>query len=114
MPGSFLEASSDLGGRGWFTFRRVVFPLIVPGIVAGSIFSFSLTLGDYIVPELVGNTQFIGNVIYDNVGVAGNIPLAAAFALVADRRHGRLPVASRSASARSRRSDDGVARRLGS
>jgi putative spermidine/putrescine transport system permease protein len=59
-----------------------VFPLILPGIVAGSIFSFSLTLGDYIVPELVGNTQFIGNVIYDNVGIAGNIPLAAAFALV--------------------------------
>jgi putative spermidine/putrescine transport system permease protein len=82
VPGSFLEASSDLGARGWFPFRRVVFPLIVPGIVAGSIFSFSLTLGDYIVPELVGNTQFIGNVIYDNVGVAGNVPLAAAYALV--------------------------------
>ncbi len=82
IPESFLEASSDLGARGWFTFRRVVFPLVLPGIVAGSIFSFSLTLGDYIVPELVGNTQFIGNVIYDNVGVAGNIPLAAAFALV--------------------------------
>lgn len=82
VPASFLEASSDLGARGWFTFRRVVFPLILPGIVAGSIFSFSLTLGDYIVPELVGNTQFIGNVIFDNVGVAGNIPLAAAFALV--------------------------------
>ena len=82
VPTSFLEASSDLGARGWFTFRRVVFPLILPGIVAGSIFSFSLTLGDYIVPELVGNTQFIGNVIYDNVGVAGNIPLAAAYALV--------------------------------
>jgi len=82
VPKSFLEASEDLGARGWFTFRRVVFPLILPGIVAGSIFSFSLTLGDYIVPELVGNTQFIGNVIYDNVGVAGNTPLAAAFALV--------------------------------
>ena len=82
VPASFLEASEDLGARGWFTFRRVVFPLILPGIVAGSMFSFSLTLGDYIVPELVGNTQFIGNVIYDNVGVAGNTPLAAAFALV--------------------------------
>ena len=82
VPASFLEASQDLGARGWFTFRRVVFPLILPGIVAGSMFSFSLTLGDYIVPELVGNTQFIGNVIYDNVGVAGNTPLAAAFALV--------------------------------
>jgi putative spermidine/putrescine transport system permease protein len=82
VPTSFFEASEDLGARGWFTFRRVVFPLILPGIVAGSMFSFSLTLGDYIVPELVGNTQFIGNVIYDNVGVAGNTPLAAAFALV--------------------------------
>ena len=82
MPGSFLEASSDLGAKGWTTFRSVMFPLILPGIVAGSIFAFSLTLGDYITPELVGNTQFIGNVIYDNVGVAGNMPLAAAFALV--------------------------------
>ena len=82
VPASFLEASQDLGARGWFTVRRFVFPLILPGIVAGSIFSFSLTLGDYIVPELVGNTQFIGNVIFDNVGVAGNIPLAASFALV--------------------------------
>jgi putative spermidine/putrescine transport system permease protein len=82
VPTSFLEASGDLGARGWLTFRRVVFPLILPGIIAGSIFSFSLTLGDYIVPELVGNTQFIGNVIYDNVGVAGNVPLAAAYALV--------------------------------
>ena len=60
----------------------VVFPLILPGIIAGSIFSFSLTLGDYIAPELVGNTQFIGNVIFDNVGVAGNIPFAAAYAMV--------------------------------
>jgi putative spermidine/putrescine transport system permease protein len=82
VPDSFLEASSDLGARGWTTFRRVLFPLILPGIVAGSIFAFSLTLGDYITPELVGNTQFIGNVIFDNVGVAGNIPFAAAYALV--------------------------------
>jgi putative spermidine/putrescine transport system permease protein len=82
VPGSFLEASGDLGARGWMTFRRIVLPLVLPGIVAGSIFSFSLTLGDYIAPELVGNTQFIGNVIFDNVGVAGNIPLAAAYALV--------------------------------
>ena len=59
-----------------------MFPLILPGIVAGSVFAFSLTLGDYIAPELVGNTQFIGNVIYDNVGVAGNLPLAAAYAMV--------------------------------
>jgi putative spermidine/putrescine transport system permease protein len=82
MPDTLLEASSDLGAKGWTTFRSVVFPLILPGIAAGSIFAFSLTLGDYITPEIVGNTQFIGNVIYDNVGVAGNIPLAAAFALV--------------------------------
>ena len=82
VPDSFLEASGDLGARGWTTFRRVMFPLILPGIVAGSVFAFSLTLGDYIAPELVGNTQFIGNVIYDNVGVAGNIPLAAAYAMV--------------------------------
>jgi putative spermidine/putrescine transport system permease protein len=82
VPDSYLEASSDLGARGWRTFRSVMFPLILPGIAAGSIFAFSLTLGDYITPELVGTTQFIGNVIYDNVGVAGNTPLAAAFALV--------------------------------
>jgi putative spermidine/putrescine transport system permease protein len=82
VPTSYLEASSDLGGKGWMTFRRVVFPLIVPGIVAGSIFSFSLTLGDYIAPQLVGNTKFIGNAIYDSVGIANNIPFAAAFALV--------------------------------
>jgi putative spermidine/putrescine transport system permease protein len=82
LPSSLLEASSDLGARGWTTFRGVVLPLILPGIVAGSIFAFSLTLGDYIAPELVGNTQFIGNVIFDNVGVAGNIPLAAAYAMV--------------------------------
>jgi putative spermidine/putrescine transport system permease protein len=82
VPRSYLEASSDLGAKGWRTFRQIVLPLSLPGIVAGSIFSFSLTLGDYIVPELVGNTQFIGNVIYDNVGVAGNIPFAASFTLV--------------------------------
>jgi putative spermidine/putrescine transport system permease protein len=63
VPSSFLEASADLGARGWTTFRSVVLPLIMPGVVAGSIFSFSLTLGDY-------------------VGVAGNLPLAAAYALV--------------------------------
>jgi putative spermidine/putrescine transport system permease protein len=82
VPSSYLEASSDLGGRGWMTFRRVVLPIIAPGVVAGSIFSFSLTLGDYITPTLVGNTRFIGNVIYDSQGIAGDIPFAAAFALV--------------------------------
>ncbi len=64
------------------TLRRVILPLALPGIVAGSIFAFSLTLGDYIAPTLVGNTLFIGNVVYQSVGVANNIPFAAAFALV--------------------------------
>ena len=82
VPGSFLEASSDLGAKGWLTFRRVLFPLIVPGIVAGSIFAFSLTLGDYIVVQLIGKSQMIGNVIYDAMGIANNVPFAAAFALV--------------------------------
>ena len=82
IPGSLMEASADLGAKGWTTFWDIVFPLVKPGVVAGSIFAFSLTLGDYIAPELVGNTQFIGNVIFDNVGVAGNIPFAAAYAMV--------------------------------
>jgi putative spermidine/putrescine transport system permease protein len=82
IPTSLLEASSDLGGRGGLTFRRVVLPLAFPAVVAGSIFTFSLTLGDYITPTLVSNTRFIGNVVYDFVGVAGNQPLAAAYAMV--------------------------------
>jgi putative spermidine/putrescine transport system permease protein len=82
IPTSVLEASSDLGGRAWITFRRVVLPLALPAVLAGSIFTFSLTLGDYITPTLVSNTRFIGNVVYDFVGVAGNQPLAAAFAMV--------------------------------
>ncbi len=82
IPSSLLEASSDLGGRAWITFRRVILPLALPAVIAGSIFTFSLTLGDYITPTLVSNTRFIGNVVYDFVGVAGNQPLAAAFAMV--------------------------------
>lgn len=82
VPTSLLEASSDLGGRGWMTFRRVVLPLILPGMVAASIFTFSLTLGDYITPVYVGKDFFIGNAIYNLVGLASNLPLAAAFALV--------------------------------
>ncbi|MEA2522705.1 MAG: putative spermidine/putrescine transport system permease protein [Actinomycetota bacterium] len=82
VPSSYLEASGDLGAKGWMTFRRVVFPLVIPGIVAGTIFSFSLTLGDYIVPQIVGNTKFIGNAIYDSFGVANDLPFAAAYALV--------------------------------
>lgn len=82
VPDSLVEASSDLGARTWTTFRRVVFPLVLPAMIAGSIFTFSLTLGDYITPTLVSNTRFMGNVIYDLMGVAGNQPLAAAYAMV--------------------------------
>jgi putative spermidine/putrescine transport system permease protein len=82
IPNSLLDASSDLGGGAWLTFRRVVLPLAWPAVVAGSIFTFSLTLGDYITPQIVSSTQFIGNVVYTNVGVANNLPLAAAFATV--------------------------------
>src|SRR5512140_1572336 len=82
IPGSLLEASADLGARSGMTFRRVVLPLVVPAVAAGSIFTFSLTLGDYITPQLVSNTQFIGNVVYESQGVVGNVPLAAAFATV--------------------------------
>ena len=82
IPNSMLDASGDLGGHPWMTFRRVVMPLALPAVVAGSIFTFSLTLGDYIAPTLVSSTQFIGNVVYANVGIANNLPLAAAFATV--------------------------------
>jgi putative spermidine/putrescine transport system permease protein len=82
IPSSMLEASADLGARGLATFRRIVLPLALPAVAAGSIFTFSLTLGDYITPQLVANSQFIGNVVYDNQGVAGNVPFAAAFATV--------------------------------
>jgi len=84
VPGTFLEASADLGGRAWITFRKIIWPLALPGIAAGSIFTFSLTLGDYVVPDLVGgnNHDFIGNVIYRFQGVAQNVPFAAAYACV--------------------------------
>jgi putative spermidine/putrescine transport system permease protein len=81
IPGSLLEASADLGGRAGATFRRVILPLVFPGVVAGSIFTFSLTLGDYITPDLVSDTKFIGNVIYDNSSL-GSLPLAAAYSLL--------------------------------
>jgi putative spermidine/putrescine transport system permease protein len=81
IPRSLLEASSDLGGRPGTTFRRVVLPLVFPALVAGSIFTFSLTLGDYITPDLVADEKFIGNVIYDN-STLGNLPLAAAYSLL--------------------------------
>ncbi len=84
VPDSYIEAAADLGARGWRTFRTVLFPLILPGIAAGSIFTFALTLGDFITPTLVGGagSDFIGNVVYENVGVANNVPFAAAFATV--------------------------------
>jgi putative spermidine/putrescine transport system permease protein len=82
IPDSLLDASGDLGAGAGKTFRRVVLPMALPAVVAGSIFTFSLTLGDYITPQIVSSTQFIGNVVYNNVGVANNLPLAAAFATV--------------------------------
>ena len=81
IPNSLLEASADLGGRSAMTFRRVILPLVFPALVAGSIFTFSLTLGDYITPDLVSDAKFIGNVIYDNSAL-GNLPLAAAYSLL--------------------------------
>jgi putative spermidine/putrescine transport system permease protein len=84
IPGSYIEASADLGAHGGTTLRRVILPLALPGLAAGSIFTFSLTLGDYIAPTLVGgpNSQLIGNVVFANVGIANNLPFAAAFATV--------------------------------
>jgi putative spermidine/putrescine transport system permease protein len=81
IPSSLLEASADLGARAGPTFRRVILPLAFPAVVAGSIFTFSLSLGDYIVPNLVANAKFIGNLIYDNSAL-GNLPIAAAYSLV--------------------------------
>jgi putative spermidine/putrescine transport system permease protein len=84
IPDSYLEASADLGARGFRTLRSVILPLALPGVVAGSIFTFSLTLGDFITPLLVGgpSSSFIGNVVYDFIGINANIPFAAAFATV--------------------------------
>ncbi|MGB3536654.1 MAG: ABC transporter permease [Mesorhizobium sp.] len=83
VPGNLVEASSDLGASPGQTFRNVIFPLALPGIVAGSIFTFSLTLGDYIIPQIIGTSRlFIGQAVYAQQGTAGNIPLAAAFTVV--------------------------------
>lgn len=83
VPRSLLEASSDLGAVPKQTFRRITLPLAVPGLVAGSIFTFSLTLGDYIIPSIIGTSRpFIGLAVYAQQGTAGNIPLAAAFTVV--------------------------------
>ncbi|TFD73509.1 ABC transporter permease [Cryobacterium gelidum] len=83
VPDSLLEASGDLGGRTWSTLRLVVLPMIWPAIIAGSIFSFSLSLGDYITVNIVGGAnQMLGNLVYTNVGAANNLPLAAAIAFI--------------------------------
>ncbi|PWB70083.1 MAG: spermidine/putrescine ABC transporter permease [Anaerolineales bacterium] len=82
VPKSLLEASSDLGANAAQTFRNVILPLSFPGVVAGSIFTFSLTLGDFIIPQVLGNSRFfIGQAVYSYQGTAGNIPLAAAFTM---------------------------------
>jgi putative spermidine/putrescine transport system permease protein len=83
VPRSLLEASADLGGKPWETLRYVLLPLAFPGVVAGSIFTFSLTLGDFITPGVLGNSSpFIGQAVYVQQGTAGNVPLAAAFTVV--------------------------------
>ena len=83
IPGSYIEASGDLGASPALTLRKVILPLALPGIAAGSIFTFSLTLGDYIIPQVIGDsTRYIGQVVYMQQGVAGNLPFAAAFSLV--------------------------------
>ena len=83
VPANLLEASSDLGATPNQTFRTVLLPLALPGVVAGSIFTFSLTLGDYIIPQIIGSSRlFIGQAVYAQQGTAGNVPLAAAFSVV--------------------------------
>lgn len=83
VPSNLLEASADLGAAPGQTFRTVILPLALPGLIAGSIFTFSLTLGDYIIPQIVGNSSFfLGQAVYTLQGTAGNIPLAAAFTVV--------------------------------
>ncbi len=83
VPKSLIEASGDLGAPPGYTFRKIILPLAFPGVVAGSIFTFSLTLGDYIIPSIIGNSSFfIGRFVFAQQGTAGNIPLAAAFTVV--------------------------------
>ena len=83
VPDSLIEASSDLGAKSWSSIRLIVFPMILPAIIAGSIFSFCLSLGDYITVNIVGGaSQMLGNLVYTNVGTANNLPLAAAVALI--------------------------------
>jgi putative spermidine/putrescine transport system permease protein len=83
VPRSLVDASADLGASPWMTFRKVTWPMAIPGVAAGSIFTFSLTLGDYIIPTIIGDSSpFIGQAIYTFQGLAGNLPLAAAFSFV--------------------------------
>lgn len=83
VPDSLIEASSDLGAKSWSSIRLIVFPMILPAVIAGSIFSFCLSLGDYITVNIVGGaSQMLGNLVYTNVGTANNLPLAAAVALI--------------------------------
>jgi putative spermidine/putrescine transport system permease protein len=83
VPGNLIEASADLGAQPTQTFRTVIFPLALPGLIAGSIFTFSLTLGDYIIPQIIGNSSvFLGYAVYLHQGTAGNIPFAAALTVV--------------------------------
>jgi putative spermidine/putrescine transport system permease protein len=82
LPDSLLEASADLGGRSWITIRKVILPIVLPAVIAGTIFTFSLSLGDYITVQILGGkTQMIGNAVYANFG-SNNIPFAAGFAVV--------------------------------
>lgn len=83
VPASLIEASGDLGARPNETFRKIILPLALPGVAAGSIFTFSLTLGDYIIPYVIGSSRFfIGQAVYIHQGTAGNVPMAAAFSVV--------------------------------
>ena len=93
VPVTLLEASGDLGARPVQTFRHVLLPLAFPGVIAGSIFTFSLTLGDYIIPQIIGTSaRFIGQAVYQHQGTAGNIPLGRRLRRGAHRHHGALPV----------------------
>jgi putative spermidine/putrescine transport system permease protein len=83
VPASLVDASADLGATPRRTFRRMILPLALPGVVAGSIFTFSLTFGDFIVPQIIGSSRlFLGQVVFIQQGTAGNVPLAAAFCVV--------------------------------
>ena len=93
IPESYIEASRDLGASGFLTFRRVILPLALPGVVAGSIFTFALTLGDYVTPLLAGgaSSQFIGNVVYDSVGISNNVAVRGGVRDDPARGDGRVP-----------------------